>query len=306
MSALLDELRKKYKTPQEAVQALGLDAALLATDPPVSEQQRKAMFAAAEGKSNLGIPKKVGEEFVGKAKDQTMAKKAKDMLPKSAMDELEKVMGKDAFDAYCAKDWEPDDMGEDESEEKEEKKAEAKDKKAKDSKAKDSKRAMDKKAKDAEEEEPEEVNEGKKDVPQTEDKKAKDAKEDDDKEKAMDKQAMDQAIQASAKAVEKAVTTRIQGLYAAAEAVRPYIGEVSPMAFDSGDAIKVHALSKLGVKDADKLSGAALDVVLGYQKKAGAHPIEHTRKDMAMDRDDTARADALKFAPGLAKTSIGV
>lgn len=40
-----------------------------ATDPPVSEQQRKAMFAAAEGKSSLGIPKKVGEEFVGKAKD---------------------------------------------------------------------------------------------------------------------------------------------------------------------------------------------------------------------------------------------
>lgn len=38
----------------------------LATDPPVSEAQRKAMFAAAEGKSNLGIPKKVGEEFVGK------------------------------------------------------------------------------------------------------------------------------------------------------------------------------------------------------------------------------------------------
>ena len=41
----------------------------MATDPPVSEQQRKAMFAAAEGKSTLGIPKKVGEEFVGKAKD---------------------------------------------------------------------------------------------------------------------------------------------------------------------------------------------------------------------------------------------
>jgi 8-oxo-dGTP pyrophosphatase MutT (NUDIX family) len=33
--------------------------------PPVSEKQRKAMYAAAEGKSTLGIPKKVGEEFVG-------------------------------------------------------------------------------------------------------------------------------------------------------------------------------------------------------------------------------------------------
>ena len=38
----------------------------LATDPPVSEAQRRAMYAAREGKSTLGIPKKVGEEFVGK------------------------------------------------------------------------------------------------------------------------------------------------------------------------------------------------------------------------------------------------
>jgi hypothetical protein len=34
--------------------------------PPVSEKQRRAMYAAAEGKSRLGIPKKVGEEFVGR------------------------------------------------------------------------------------------------------------------------------------------------------------------------------------------------------------------------------------------------
>lgn len=39
------------------------------TDPPVSERQRRAMYAAAEGHSTLGIPKKVGEEYVGKAKD---------------------------------------------------------------------------------------------------------------------------------------------------------------------------------------------------------------------------------------------
>lgn len=35
----------------------------MATDPPVSEAQRKAMFAAKAGKSNLGIPKSVGTEF---------------------------------------------------------------------------------------------------------------------------------------------------------------------------------------------------------------------------------------------------
>lgn len=32
--------------------------------PAVSEAQRKAMFAAAAGKSTLGIPQKVGAEFV--------------------------------------------------------------------------------------------------------------------------------------------------------------------------------------------------------------------------------------------------
>jgi hypothetical protein len=38
----------------------------MASDPPVSEPQARAMYAAAEGNSTLGIPKKVGEEFVGK------------------------------------------------------------------------------------------------------------------------------------------------------------------------------------------------------------------------------------------------
>jgi hypothetical protein len=32
--------------------------------PIVSEQQRKAMYAAAAGKSTLGIPKTVGKDFV--------------------------------------------------------------------------------------------------------------------------------------------------------------------------------------------------------------------------------------------------
>jgi hypothetical protein len=31
--------------------------------PPVSERQRRAMHAAAAGKSTLGIPQKVGKEF---------------------------------------------------------------------------------------------------------------------------------------------------------------------------------------------------------------------------------------------------
>lgn len=32
--------------------------------PPVSRAQQKAMYAASEGRSTLGIPKKVAKEFV--------------------------------------------------------------------------------------------------------------------------------------------------------------------------------------------------------------------------------------------------
>ena len=35
-----------------------------------SEKQRKAMYAAAAGKSNIGIPKSVGEKFIRHAKDE--------------------------------------------------------------------------------------------------------------------------------------------------------------------------------------------------------------------------------------------
>jgi len=60
--------------------------------PPVSESQRKAMWAAASGHSTLGIPEKVGKEFAEadeggklpkrvkgspKSRDEHMARKAK-------------------------------------------------------------------------------------------------------------------------------------------------------------------------------------------------------------------------------------
>lgn len=45
--------------------------------PPVSERQRRAMWAAAEGRSTLGIPKKVGKEFAKADKGGKLPKKAK-------------------------------------------------------------------------------------------------------------------------------------------------------------------------------------------------------------------------------------
>src|SRR5271156_4688292 len=81
ISANIKELRHAGHPEQQSIaitesKARGDVAELerkLAYDPPVSEKQRKAMFAAASGHSTLGIPKKVGEEFVGKGKDAATA-----------------------------------------------------------------------------------------------------------------------------------------------------------------------------------------------------------------------------------------
>ena len=51
----------------------------IATDPPVSEAQRRAMFAAAAGHSNLGIPAKVGREFGEADPGGKLPARAKDM-----------------------------------------------------------------------------------------------------------------------------------------------------------------------------------------------------------------------------------
>ena len=45
--------------------------------PPVSQKQRNAMFAAAEGKSTLGIPKSVGKEFAASDPGGKLPKKKK-------------------------------------------------------------------------------------------------------------------------------------------------------------------------------------------------------------------------------------
>lgn len=53
--------------------------------PIESKAQQRAMYAAAAGKSNIGIPKKVGKEFVaaGPAK-KNLPERAKSSAPKRA------------------------------------------------------------------------------------------------------------------------------------------------------------------------------------------------------------------------------
>lgn len=53
--------------------------------PIKSKAQERAMYAAASGKSNIGIPKKVGKEFVaaGPAK-KNLPERVKSSVPKRA------------------------------------------------------------------------------------------------------------------------------------------------------------------------------------------------------------------------------
>jgi hypothetical protein len=49
--------------------------------PPTSQSQRRAMAAAAQGKSNIGIPKKVGKEFIEADPGGKLPKKVKEGKP---------------------------------------------------------------------------------------------------------------------------------------------------------------------------------------------------------------------------------
>jgi hypothetical protein len=50
--------------------------------PPVSENQRRAMYAAKEGHSTIGIPQKVGAEFVAADPGGKLPKRVKSPISK--------------------------------------------------------------------------------------------------------------------------------------------------------------------------------------------------------------------------------
>lgn len=79
----------------------------IATDPPVSENQRKAMWAAASGHSTLGIPSGVGREFAGADPGGKLPKSAGDMKPEEfglLRKLLNKFFGEEAKEPEHAED----------------------------------------------------------------------------------------------------------------------------------------------------------------------------------------------------------
>lgn len=204
------------------------------TDESVSEPQHNAMAAAAQGESELGIPEKVGEEFLDADKGKGFDEHA-DLRAFLA----EQGMAEDTINMACSKL----------------KNGGANDEfppKKDDDKDKDD---------DGEKDDDAEV-------------KAKDAdmaKKDD--EKPITKQAMDEALKANAEEVRKQVIREQRGIHDAREAVRPYVGELT-MAFDSGEQVYRHALGMLGVEGAKTIHESALPALLKAQPKAGAKPVD--------------------------------
>jgi hypothetical protein len=175
---------------------------------------------------------------------------------------------------------------------------------------------------DSEEEEAEEVTEGFKDVKQeAEDKRARDARMGRDKRaddrraddrRADDKRADDRraddgdASHAMDEAsIEKRVTERLKSKFDAARDVKPWVGEVDPMAFDSGEAIYRHALKARGHKRWNTAHAEALRDLLDTYPKQGMRPVERSA-DPKYAMDESRRSDAIKLAPGLASIRIGV
>jgi hypothetical protein len=241
------------------------------SDESVSEPQHKAMMAAAEGKSNLGIPKSVGEEFqdadTGKGFDGIAAWAKSKGLGEDDVEELRGLMPKPATDEDPEEKKKKDEeaRAEDEEEDEEEKKKEAKDKAAKD-----------KAAKDAE---------------------MKDM---------VTKPAMDAALKAATEATAKTIRETERGIRVALSEVRPYVGELpATLAFDSATDVYRHTATMLGIDGAKTLHPDALWPVIRAQKTPKDRQREHLDDRASMGMDAAAIDEATKIAPGIAHITVG-
>ena len=89
------------------------------------------------------------------------------------------------------------------------------------------------------------------------------------------KPAMDAALKQTAEATAKTVRETERGIRIALAEVRPYVGELAEtLAFDSGDDVRRHALTMLGVEGAKTMHPEALKTVLSVQRKPGARPVD--------------------------------
>jgi len=120
------------------------------------------------------------------------------------------------------------------------------------------------------------------------------------------KPAMDAALAAIRTATIKEVRDTERGIRQALADVAPYVGEIpASMAFDSAADVRRHALTMLGVEGAKTIHADALAPVLAAQRKIGHRTSEQSVREMPMGMDSASIDSATKYAPGLAHIEIG-
>ena len=106
------------------------------------------------------------------------------------------------------------------------------------------------------------------------------------------------AMDAAIKVAVKAATDRMRDTAEAVKEVRPYVGELA-MAHDSAISVYRTALSAMGVKDTDKIDNVfALKAILAAQPKVS------DRKQPAIAQDAAAEKSFAERFPGAAKITI--
>jgi hypothetical protein len=252
------------------------------SDESVSPEQHRAMMAAAGGNSTLGIPKNVGEEF-------------------AEADKGKKFGDGPMHDQICSfleGKLSPEDM--------------------------EMVRSLISAEGHQEDEMPEALREGKEgeDVAGTMETQEKGPKpymasggaKDKMTKKAMDgmvsRTAMDAALKAMADASEKRTAEAVRlaqdqfrvsqrEIADALSEVRPKVGDLPVIAFDSAEAVRRHALKVSGIAGHDTIHASALSSLVAMLPSAGARPSEAGGRELAMDEDATKRRES--FAPGLSR-----
>jgi hypothetical protein len=242
-------------------------------DESVSPEQHNAMEAAAHGHSNLGIPKEVGAEFAKKdAGDKTFDEagmgKAKEFFKSKGMSDDDITAGCDMMFKKTVGDAE---FGKEDKEGREKDQAAVGDETPEEKAAREKKEGEDKALKEAA------------------DKAARD--------NMVTKDEMNKSISAAV----NAARLNDRQTFAALEAVRPYVGELKGMTFDSAEKVYSHALKTLGVK-VDGVHPSAFKTILDLQPKPGARPAQQLAHD---EVTAAAVSDFNTMFPGADRIQVG-
>lgn len=238
------------------------------SDESVSGSQHRAMAAAAHGEGTLGIPQGVGKEFSEADRGKSFSDALPNFLRGKGLDE-EAI--KEACDMAfgSAKDAFPPNAED----------PEAGEKKASEDPPKNGDEFPPKKEDDEDEEAEDNLpaHEGTV-APMT----------GDSKKGFINQKAFDAALDAATKNIRKEVRQNERDIRIALDEVKPYVGELRGVEYETPKQVYAAALKTLGMDAAevDALNKPAMRIVLKHMPKAGARPPEQRNSALGMDASD--------------------